>query len=246
VVDRYGDREVLVATKDTFLVVILPGEPAADGNPGSRARPPAVEYLRNQLRRHTGDRHWQVATGQPHPGAYGIAQSYEQAREALRLARRLQLDAATIRAADLLLYRVIGRDQAALVDLVHGVLTPLTRARGGAEPLLHTLETYYGGGRHRDRTPAARVSAHRYLPPGQSRGADRQQPRRPRRQSCLADRCPRGPAPRLAHVRVFGLNHHPGAGDADGDRMMLAAQLSQRRGLHDRGGFPCVCGGMNR
>ena len=146
VVDRYGDREVLVATKDTFLVVILPGEPAADGDPGSRARPPAVEYLRNQLRRHTGDRHWQVATGQPHPGAYGIAQSYEQAREALRLARRLQLDAATIRAADLLLYRVIGRDQAALVDLVHGVLTPLTRARGGAEPLLHTLETYYATG----------------------------------------------------------------------------------------------------
>ncbi len=92
------------------------------------------------------DHHWQVATGQPHPGAYGIAHSYEQAREALRLAHRLHLDAATIRPGDLLLYRVIGRDQTALVDLVHGLLTPLTRARGGAEPLLHTLETYYATG----------------------------------------------------------------------------------------------------
>ena len=144
VVDRYGDREVLVATKDTFLVVILPGD--TDVAAASRARPPASEFLRTQLRRHTADHQWQVATGQPHPGAYGIAHSYEQAREALRLARRLHLDAATIQPQDLLLYRVIGRDQTALVDLVHGVLTPLTRARGGAEPLLHTLETYYSTG----------------------------------------------------------------------------------------------------
>jgi hypothetical protein len=47
---------------------------------------------------------WQVATGQPHPGAYGIAHSYEQAREALGLAHRLHLDAATIQPGDLLLY----------------------------------------------------------------------------------------------------------------------------------------------
>ena len=146
VVDHYGDREVLVATKDTFLVVILPGAPAAPVATTSRVRPPAVEYLRTQLRRHTADHHWQVATGQPHPGAYGIAQSYEQAREALRLAHRLHLDAATIQPGDLLLYRVIGRDQTALADLVHGLLTPLTRARGGAQPLLHTLETYYATG----------------------------------------------------------------------------------------------------
>lgn len=146
VVDRYGDREVLVATKDTFLVVILPAEHGAGATPAGTDRPAATEYLRHQLRRHTGHRHWQVASGQPHPGAYGIAHSYEQAREALRLARRLQLDAATIGAQELLLYRVIGRDQTALVDLVHGLLTPLTRARGGAEPLLHTLETYFATG----------------------------------------------------------------------------------------------------
>jgi sugar diacid utilization regulator len=146
VVDRYGDREVLVATKDTFLVIILPGEPHATATTLRRAAPAPMEFLRTQLRRHTGNRHWQVATGQPHPGAYGIAHSYEQAREALRLAHRLHLDAASIQPRDLLLYRVIGRDQSALVDLVHGVLTPLTRARGGAQPLLDTLEVYYATG----------------------------------------------------------------------------------------------------
>jgi sugar diacid utilization regulator len=146
VVDRYGDREVLVATKDTFLVVILPEESGGSGTDITTAgtrRLPAVDFLRTQLRRHTADHHWQVASGAPHPGAYGIAHSYEQAREALRLARRLDLDAATIQPRDLLLYRVIGRDRAALEDLVHGVLTPLVRARGGAAPLLRTLETYY-------------------------------------------------------------------------------------------------------
>jgi sugar diacid utilization regulator len=146
IVDRYGDREVLVATKDSFLVVIIPSDSGTDPAAATTRRPRAVDFLRSQLRRHTASHDWQVATGQPYPGAYGIAHSYEQAREALRLARRLRLDAATIQARDLLLYRVIGRDQAALVDLVHDALTPLTRARGGEEPLLHTLETYYATG----------------------------------------------------------------------------------------------------
>ena len=86
-----------------------------------------------------------MAAGRPYPGAYGIARSYEEAREALFLARRLHLDDA-VQARDLLLYRVLGRDQAALVDLVQALLDPLTRARGGAEPLLQTLETYFATG----------------------------------------------------------------------------------------------------
>lgn len=82
VVDRYGDREVLVATKDTFLVVILPSDSGTDHARATKAtRKPATDFLRTQLRRHTSDPKWQVASGQPHPGAYGIAHSYEQARE---------------------------------------------------------------------------------------------------------------------------------------------------------------------
>lgn len=144
VVGRYGDREVLVATKDTFLVMIIPGAAAADGsNDDHRGM---VGFLRDRLVRHTGDRGWQVAAGRAHPGAYGIASSYEEAREALGLARRLQLDAAAIQPRDLLFYRVVDRDQAALVDLVRGLLGPLTEARGGAEPLLRTMEAYFRTG----------------------------------------------------------------------------------------------------
>jgi DNA-binding PucR family transcriptional regulator len=82
----------------------------------------------------------------PHVGAYGIARSYEEAREALTLGERLHLGTGALHGRDLLVYRVVGRDQAAIVDLVHSVLTPLTGARGGAEPLLQTLQAYFATG----------------------------------------------------------------------------------------------------
>ncbi len=44
------------------------------------------------------------------------------------------------------MYRVLIRDQAAIVDLIQAVLTPLTEARGGAQPLLLTLEAYFAAG----------------------------------------------------------------------------------------------------
>ena len=47
---------------------------------------------------------------------------------------------------DLLIYRVLFRDQPAIVDLVHSVLDPLREARGGPRPLLDTLEAYFASG----------------------------------------------------------------------------------------------------
>jgi sugar diacid utilization regulator len=143
VVDQFGDREVLVATKDGRLVVLVPGDPPAT----SRGGTPDVEAVVQAELRRVGKRsQWRVAAGRPHLGAYGIARSYEEAREALTLAERLHFDTGALHGRDLLVYRVIGRDQAAIVDLVHSVLTPLTRARGGAEPLLHTLQAYFATG----------------------------------------------------------------------------------------------------
>jgi DNA-binding PucR family transcriptional regulator len=49
-------------------------------------------------------------------------------------------------AADLLVYQVLLRDRAAITDLVAAVLTPLATARGGAGPLLATLQAYYACG----------------------------------------------------------------------------------------------------
>ena len=144
IVDRFGDRDVLIATKDDLLVILIPGE-LRDVVSGTDIPDPA-RFAHSRLSRHTRNLRWQVAAGRPYPGAYGIARSYEEAREALLLVRRLHLDADVTQARDLLVYRVLGRDQAALVDLVHALLEPLTRSRGGAEPLLLTLETYFATG----------------------------------------------------------------------------------------------------
>jgi sugar diacid utilization regulator len=144
VVERFGDREVLVATKDGRVVVVLPGQSA----PAS-AEPAGVdvgESLQQELRRRKVRGRWRVAAGRAFPGAYGVARSYEEALEALTFADRLGLDSDVVHARDLLVYRVLGRDQAAIVDLVRDVLAPLDRVRGGPQVLLATLREYFEAG----------------------------------------------------------------------------------------------------
>jgi DNA-binding PucR family transcriptional regulator len=43
-------------------------------------------------------------------------------------------------------YRVLAHDQPALMDLVHSVLNPLGKARGGAGPLVEILARYFDRG----------------------------------------------------------------------------------------------------
>ncbi|MFG1912540.1 PucR family transcriptional regulator [Kribbella sp. NPDC048928] len=144
VLDRFGDREVLVATKEGLLVVLIPATAPATV---PRATTKGVgDLIHDALVRHRTGRVWRVATGRAYPGSYGIARSYEEAREALTLGERLQLDTAVVDAQDMLVYRVLVRDQAAIVDLIQAVLVGLTQARGGAEPLLQTLEGYFATG----------------------------------------------------------------------------------------------------
>jgi sugar diacid utilization regulator len=144
IVERFGDRDVLIASKDDLLVMLVPGE-LRDVVSGTDASDPAG-FVHSRLRQSARHDRWQVAAGRPYTGAYGIARSYEEAREALLLARRLHLHDDVVQGRDLLVFRVLGRDQAALVDLVHTLLDPLTGSRGGAEPLLKTLETYFATG----------------------------------------------------------------------------------------------------
>ncbi|MFC7535362.1 PucR family transcriptional regulator, partial [Actinoplanes sp. GCM10030250] len=146
--DRLGDRDVLVATKDGLLVVIAPTQTAAAGrlSSGMGASNELGRLMHRELSRLRRGRPWRVAVGRGHPGLYGIARSYEEAREALTMAGRLKTDTPVINGHDLLIYRVLLRDQLAIVDLVQAVLTPLTQARGGAAPLLDTLEAYFATG----------------------------------------------------------------------------------------------------
>ncbi|HEY2552313.1 MAG TPA: helix-turn-helix domain-containing protein [Streptosporangiaceae bacterium] len=89
---------------------------------------------------------WRVAVGRPHLGPSGVLQSYDEAVDALDVADRLGLPDRLVLAADLLVYRVLLRDRAAMADLVGAVLVPLQAARGGAKPLLDTLEAYFASG----------------------------------------------------------------------------------------------------
>jgi sugar diacid utilization regulator len=146
--DRLGDRDVLVATKDGLLVVLAPAE-AISATAAPPERDPTEELghlMYGELRRLPRGGPWQIAVGRPHPGLYGIARSYEEAREALTMARRLRVPSPVVSARDLLIYRVLLRDQQAIVELVQAVLSPLTQARGGAEPLLATLQAYFDTG----------------------------------------------------------------------------------------------------
>ncbi len=62
------------------------------------------------------------------------------------MAVRLHLETPVIHAEQLLIYRVLLRDHPAITDLVESVLGHLVDARGGAEPLLTTLDSYFATG----------------------------------------------------------------------------------------------------
>jgi sugar diacid utilization regulator len=148
VLDRFGDRDVLVATKDGLVVVLALGDddPQVAFGAGRAPRASLGKLIHAELSRLRVGSPWRVAVGRAHPGAYGIARSYEEARDGLTTSTRLRLDNPIVEAQDLLIYRVLFRDQPAIVDLVHSVLDPLRQARGGARPLLDTLEAYFDRG----------------------------------------------------------------------------------------------------
>ncbi|MEU2864589.1 helix-turn-helix domain-containing protein [Streptomyces mirabilis] len=130
---RFGDRSILLTTKDGRLLCVAPGH-----------QDEVLTHFAKQVYAATnGSR---VAVGRPQPGPGGVVQSYEEALNALELAERLGLDGPVLRAADLLVYPVLTRDRQAMADLVLNTLGPLTTARGGAEPLLDTLTTYFDSG----------------------------------------------------------------------------------------------------
>lgn len=147
VVQGIGDRDVLVASKDGSIVVVAPATPPSQtggGHPTPRGG--LGELMHADLSRSPRGGPWRITVGRPYPGSYGIARSYEEAREALGMAARLKLENPVVRAEDLLIYRVLLRDQPAITDLVHAVASPLAKARGGAGPLLTTLDAYFATG----------------------------------------------------------------------------------------------------
>ncbi|WP_411147868.1 PucR family transcriptional regulator [Streptomyces sp. A30] len=133
VTGRFGERSILLTTKDGRLVCIAPGD-----------QDDVLVFFAEEA--HAATDGGQVAIGRPHPGAGGVVHSYEEALNALDLADRLHLDKPVLRAADLLVYPVLTRDRQAMADLVVNTLGPLRTARGGARPLVETLTAYFDSG----------------------------------------------------------------------------------------------------
>jgi sugar diacid utilization regulator len=132
-IGRFGDRSILLTTKDGRLVCVAPGD-----------QDEVLTFFAKQAYAATdGGR---VAIGRPQPGPGGVVQSYEEALNALDLAERLEIDEPVLRAADLLVYPVLTRDRQAMADLVVNTLGPLCEARGGAQPLIDTLAAYFDSG----------------------------------------------------------------------------------------------------
>ncbi|MFE1381968.1 PucR family transcriptional regulator [Streptomyces sp. NPDC058740] len=130
---RFGDRRILLATKDGRLVCVAPAdEPEVLGHFAEQAYAAADGGM--------------VAVGRHHPGAGGVVHSYEEALNALALAGRMGLEGPVLHASDLLVYPVLTRDRQAMADLVRSVLGPVRQARGGAQPLLDTLTAYFDSG----------------------------------------------------------------------------------------------------
>ncbi|RLU79993.1 regulator [Streptomyces griseocarneus] len=130
---RFGERHILLTTKDGRLVCVAPGD-----------QDDVLRFFGKQAYAATdGGR---VAVGRPHPGAGGVVHSYEEALGALDLAERMALDSPVLHAADLLVFPVLTRDRQAMADLVRSTLGPLREARGGAVPLLETLAAYFDAG----------------------------------------------------------------------------------------------------
>jgi sugar diacid utilization regulator len=132
-VARFGERRILLTTKDGRLICIAPGD-----------QDDVLTFFAKQAYAATDG--GQAAIGRPHPGAGGVVHSYEEALNALNLADRLDIDEPVLRAADLLVYPVLTRDRQAMADLVHNTLGPLQTARGGPRPLVDTLSAYFDSG----------------------------------------------------------------------------------------------------
>ncbi|MFI5617684.1 PucR family transcriptional regulator [Streptomyces sp. NPDC051567] len=133
VLARFGNRQILLTTKDGRLICVAPGD-----------QPDVLAYFAKRAYAATGG--GRIAIGRSHPGAGGVVHSYEEALNALELAERMALEGPVLHAADLLVYPVLTRDRQAMADLVESVLGPLRKGRGGVQPFIDTLTAYFDSG----------------------------------------------------------------------------------------------------
>ena len=141
-VQSHVERELLagrrgvgfVATKEASLVCVIAGGDPSSGDTVLRLVTEAQPGV------------WVAGVGRPHQGPGAVARSFREALDALELAALLELPDRVVHIRDLLPYRILMQDQHLLLDAIDDVLGPLEAARGGARPLIETLEAYFDEG----------------------------------------------------------------------------------------------------
>jgi hypothetical protein len=119
VLDRLRDAGALAAPRDGVVVAVL-----------DETTPRGPE---------------RAGLGRPGAGVAGIRRSYREARRALEVAGRLDLNG-VVPFAEVLPEALLVNDPPGLAALVESTLTPLAGGRYGAEPLVRTLEAWFDQG----------------------------------------------------------------------------------------------------
>jgi hypothetical protein len=130
----FGERDVVVATKEGALVCIVP-EGAED---------PATTIA--GVLEDVGGGGWRIGEGRIEPGPAGVSRSFRQAQDALDVAGRLETPSPIARYDSLLVYHLLLADQSELRAVVDRTLGGLDGARGGAEHFIETLEAFFAEG----------------------------------------------------------------------------------------------------
>ena len=143
---RFPGRGVLVTGDEGRLVCVVSTSATATGAEQDRDGAELAEVAASAAADLTRGARQRVAVSRRHAGPRGIAHCYAEARDALRLADRLDLADSVVHARNLLVYQVLLRDESAMSDLVEAVLGPLAATRHGPARHLEALEAYFGQG----------------------------------------------------------------------------------------------------
>lgn len=131
VLAKLGGRDVVIATKESLLVCVFP---VAEQDPTPELLAALVDVDEGP---------WRIGVGQSYAGATGVARSFGEALQALELSDRGARPSPIAYFNRLLADRLLTADPRLAAELVETVLGPLERSRGGAEPLVATLEAHF-------------------------------------------------------------------------------------------------------
>jgi hypothetical protein len=155
---RFPGRGVLVTGDEGRLVCVVSASATATGADQDRDGAVLAEVAASAAAELTRGARQRVAVSRRHAGPRGISHCYAEARDALRLADRLDLADRVVHARSLLVYQVLLRDESAMSDLVESVLGAARRHPARTCPAPRGAGGLLRSGRQHDRRGPGRCT----------------------------------------------------------------------------------------